>query len=194
MCRSTRRYPAARVEFMLDDAAPIAAITTAELAGRLDGRDLLVVDVDDPAVDSPTEHAHCRRRIPTTSRTSSTPRALPVSPKGVAITAPQRDPAAGRLWTPGWGCRRARCGRSAIRWRSTSRCGRSSVRCCMAGGWWWCPTSVVRSPEDLHALLVAEQVSVSEPDPVGVLCAANRRCAVARAGTSTQARGGGVRR
>ena len=44
--------PAARVEFVLDDAAPIAAITTAELADRIHGRDLLVVDVDDPAVDS----------------------------------------------------------------------------------------------------------------------------------------------
>ena len=44
--------PAARMEFMLADAAPIAAITTAELAARLDGYDLLVIDVDDPAVDT----------------------------------------------------------------------------------------------------------------------------------------------
>ena len=51
--------PAARIEFMLDDAAPIAAITTAGLVRRLDGRDLLVIDVDDledPAVDSQSEH------------------------------------------------------------------------------------------------------------------------------------------
>ena len=34
------------------------------------------------------------------------------------------------------------------------------------------PESVARSPEDFHALLVAEQVSVFEPDPVGVLCVA----------------------
>ena len=32
ICRSTRRMPAARIEFMLADAAPIAAITTAGLA------------------------------------------------------------------------------------------------------------------------------------------------------------------
>ena len=44
--------PPARIEFMLDDAAPIAAITTAGLADRLDGCDLLVIDVDDPAVDT----------------------------------------------------------------------------------------------------------------------------------------------
>ncbi len=41
--------PAARIEFMIADAAPIAAITTAGLADRLDGCDLLVIDVDDPA-------------------------------------------------------------------------------------------------------------------------------------------------
>ena len=41
--------PAARIEFMLADAAPIAAITTAGLAERLDGCDLPVIDVDDPA-------------------------------------------------------------------------------------------------------------------------------------------------
>src|SRR5262249_54818027 len=46
--------PQARLEFMLTDAAPTAVITTADLAGRLDGHDLhdlVVVDLDDPAVD-----------------------------------------------------------------------------------------------------------------------------------------------
>ena len=44
--------PDARIEFMLTDAAPMAAITTTELAGRLGGCDLLVIDVNDPTVDS----------------------------------------------------------------------------------------------------------------------------------------------
>ena len=44
--------PAARIGFMLADAAPIAAITTAGLADRLDGCDLLVIDVEDPRIDS----------------------------------------------------------------------------------------------------------------------------------------------
>ena len=35
---------------MLADAAPIAAITTAGLADRLDGHDLLVIDVNDPGI------------------------------------------------------------------------------------------------------------------------------------------------
>src|SRR5215469_14358161 len=43
--------PAARIGFMVADAAPIAAITTAGLADRLDGHDVAVIDVNDPAVD-----------------------------------------------------------------------------------------------------------------------------------------------
>src|SRR5262249_6044410 len=42
--------PAARMEFMVADAAPIAAITTADLRPRLDGCDLLVIDVEDPRI------------------------------------------------------------------------------------------------------------------------------------------------
>src|SRR4029077_14586414 len=44
--------PAARIGFMLADAAPIAAITTTGLRPRLDGFDVVVIDVNDPAVDS----------------------------------------------------------------------------------------------------------------------------------------------
>ena len=73
--------PAARIEFMLADAAPIAAITTAGLADRLDGCDLLVIDVDDPALTA-NPAPRCRRRPPMTSPTSSTPRAPPVCPRG----------------------------------------------------------------------------------------------------------------
>ena len=48
--------PAARIEFMLADAAPIAAITTAGLADRLDGHDLPVIDVERPRCRHPTQH------------------------------------------------------------------------------------------------------------------------------------------
>ena len=44
--------PAARIGFMVADAAPIAVITTAGLADRLDGCDLLVIDINDPRIDS----------------------------------------------------------------------------------------------------------------------------------------------
>ncbi len=45
-------HPDARIGFVLGDAAPIAAITTAGLRPRLAGHDVLVVDIDDPAIDS----------------------------------------------------------------------------------------------------------------------------------------------
>lgn len=44
--------PASRIEYILSDAKPIAAITTAELRARLDGYDITVVDVADPAADA----------------------------------------------------------------------------------------------------------------------------------------------
>jgi non-ribosomal peptide synthetase component F len=78
-------YPSARVEFMVADAAPIAAITTAGLAARFDGCGLAIVDVDDPAVHTqpstvlpppePDDIAH----VIYTSGTTGVP-------KGVAVT------------------------------------------------------------------------------------------------------------
>ncbi|MEB4212384.1 condensation domain-containing protein, partial [Mycobacterium sp. 94-17] len=44
--------PDARVGFVLDDAGPVAVLTSGESAGRLGGRGLVVLDVDDPVVES----------------------------------------------------------------------------------------------------------------------------------------------
>ena len=60
--------PAARLEFMVGDAAPIAALTTTELAERLDGRELLVIDVDDPRIATQPSR-RCRHPRPMTSPT-----------------------------------------------------------------------------------------------------------------------------
>ena len=130
--------PAARIEFMVADAAPIAAITTTGLADRLDGCDLPVIDVTTPAL-TPNPAPPCRRRRPTISPTSSTPRAPPVSPKGWRSPS-TTSPSCSTPSMPAWSWRRDRCGRSVIPMLSTSRCGRSGARCCMVGGWWWCPS------------------------------------------------------
>ena len=42
--------PAARMQFMLGDAGPVAALTTAGLVERLDGCDVAVIDVEDPRI------------------------------------------------------------------------------------------------------------------------------------------------
>ena len=101
--------PPVRIGFMVDDAAPIAAITTAGLRSRLDGCDLLVIDVDDPRM-TPNPARRWRRRTLMTSPTSSTPRAPPVSPRGwrsLTTTSPgcsthsmsACQPAPGQVWT-----------------------------------------------------------------------------------------------
>ena len=42
--------PAARMEFMVGDSAPIAAVTTADFGRRLDGCGLVVIDVNEPRI------------------------------------------------------------------------------------------------------------------------------------------------
>ena len=77
--------PAARIEFMLADAAPIAVITTAGLRSRLDGRDVAVIDIDDPAVEAQPGTAlpaPCPDDIAYLIYTSGTTG----TPKGVAVT------------------------------------------------------------------------------------------------------------
>ncbi len=51
------------------DAAPIAAITTTELRSRLDGRNLTVIDINDPTLARPTPHRTTGTSTPTTSPT-----------------------------------------------------------------------------------------------------------------------------
>lgn len=86
--------PDTRLEFMLSDAVPIAAVTTAELRARFDGSGVSVVQFDD-AEDDPTGaiYGHTPLLTPApddiayTIYTSGTTGV----PKGVAIGAQQRD-------------------------------------------------------------------------------------------------------
>ena len=160
-------HPQARIKFMIDDAAPIAAITTAGLADRLDGCDLLVIDVDDPAIDTqpstalpapaPDDIAH----IIYTSGTTGVP-------KGRGSHPVQRGPAVRRHSTPVSSWRRDRCGRSATPMPSTSRSGRSGARCCMAGGWWSCPSRWPAHRKTSTPCWSREHVSVLTQTPSAV--------------------------
>ena len=158
--------PDARIEFMLADAAPIAAITTAGLADRLDGCDLPVIDIDDPRIDTqpstalPAPAPDDIAYLIYTSGTTGVP-------KGVAITHHNVTQLLASL-DAGSPAARHRCGRSAIPMASTSRCGRSGARCCTAGGWWWCPSRWPAHRRTSTPCWSAEQVSVLSQTPSAV--------------------------
>ena len=152
--------PTARIEFMLADAGPIAVVTNAGSADRLDGCGRAVIDVEDPRIPAQPTMAlpgPAPQDIAYLIYTSGTTGV----PKGVAIThhnvtrmfdVAECGPA---RWWPGAGVVAV-----SLVCLSTARCGRSSGALLHGGRLVVVPDSVARSPEDLHALLVAEQVTV----------------------------------
>ena len=100
--------PTARIEFMLADAAPIAAITTAGLADRLDGCDLAVIDVDDPRIDTqpstalPAPAADDIAYLIYTSGTTGVPKGVAITHHNVTQLLESLDaglPGPGQVWT-----------------------------------------------------------------------------------------------
>ncbi len=159
--------PAARIEFMLADATPIAAITSTVLDDRLDGRDLAVIDVEDPHIPGyqctalPAPGPDDIAYLIYTSGTTGVPKGVAVTHHNITqllASLPAHLPAAG-VWT---------------QWHSYSFT--DSVWDIMGallhgGRLLVVPEVAAGSPQDVHALLVAEDVSVvtQTPSALGAL-------------------------
>ncbi|MGV9799691.1 amino acid adenylation domain-containing protein, partial [Mycobacterium sp. NPDC003449] len=161
--------PPSRSAFMLGDAAPLAAITTAGLRHRLDGSDVAVVEVGEPGDRTAAEHPATAPPMPApddvayliyTSGTTGIPKGVAITHHNVTGLFDALDigfaPAAGQVWTQGhsygfdysvWEI-----------WGALLHGGRLLV----------VPEAVSGSPRDLHELMVTEKVSVLSQTPAAV--------------------------
>ncbi len=161
--------PDARIEFMLADAAPTAAIVTSGLADRLAGapcRSLMSVisRMRRFAPSTVCPAPHCPRRgaddiayIIYTSGTTGVPKGVAISHRNVTGLLGSPDTfLAGQTWTQ-WHSYAFDASVEEI-WGALLHGGRLVV----------VPESVARSPEDLQNLLVEEQVGVLSQTPSAV--------------------------
>ncbi|MCT7659991.1 non-ribosomal peptide synthetase, partial [Mycobacterium deserti] len=151
--------PAARVDFMLADAQPVAAITTTHLTDRLNS-DIPIVVVDDPRI---ADCSHTWTAAPAgddiayiiyTSGTTGVPKGVAVTHRTVTgLLDSLTDDPSGQVWSQ-WHSYAFDVSVWEI-WGALLRGSRLVV----------VPEAAAGSPADLHALLIAEDVDVVNQTP-----------------------------
>ncbi|WP_094288561.1 amino acid adenylation domain-containing protein [Mycobacterium lehmannii] len=163
-------HPDERIKFMLGDAVPVVAVTTGDLRSRLDDSDVVVIDVDDSAVNHQPAVVSAAGPAPDdlaymtyTSGTTGVPKAVAVTHANVAslveVLHDDLPAGPGQVWSQ-WHSLVFDVSVWEI-WGALLHGGRLVV----------VPESVASSPIDLHNLLITEKVSVlcQTPSAAGML-------------------------